>query len=143
MILRRNTFTDLFREMNRLHDEMGRYFGRAGFAQGGSIPAVNIWEDEQSVFVTADLPGIDSGKLDISIVEGNQLTISGERPITETPNAVWLRQERGAGNFTRTITLPTLVDANRVEATYENGVLRITLPKAEAAKPRKITVKSV
>jgi HSP20 family protein len=128
--------------MNRLHDEMGRYFGRAGFSQG-AMPAVNIWEDEHTVFVTADLPGIDAGKLDISIVEGNQLTIGGERPITETANAVWLRQERGAGSFTRTITLPTLVDANRVEAAYETGVLRITLPKAEAAKPRKITVKSV
>src|SRR5262245_14074555 len=115
MILRRDSFSDLFRQMNRLHDEMGRYFGRAGFSQGG-MPAVNIWEDEHAVFVTADLPGIDAGKLDISIVEGNQLTISGERPITETANAVWLRQERGAGNFTRTITLPTLVDANRIEA---------------------------
>jgi len=128
--------------MNRLQDELGRYFGQAGFSQSG-MPAVNIWEDEHSVFVTADLPGVDSSKLDISIVEGNQLTISGERPITEMANAVWLRQERGAGSFARAITLPTLVDANRVEAAYETGVLRITLPKAKAAKPRKITVKSV
>ena len=60
----------------------------------------------------------------------------------ETPNAVWHRQERGAGNFTRTLTLPTMVDANKVEAKYENGVLWLTLPRSEAAKPRKIEIKA-
>lgn len=143
MIVRRDMFTDFFREMNRLQDEMGRFFGRSGIPATGSIPFVNVWEDEQSVFVTADLPGIDIDKLDISVVEGNQLTISGERPVTEMANAVWLRQERAAGSFARMLTLPTLVDADRVEATYEDGVLHIALPKAEAAKPRKIAVKSV
>lgn len=143
MILRHESFSDFFREMNRLHDQMGRYFGRTGVGYNGALPAVNVWEDEQTVYVSADLPGIDIEKLDMSVMEGNQLTINGERPVTEIPNAVWLRQERGAGSFTRVITLPTLVDANRVEATYESGVVRIVLPKAEAAKPRKITVKSI
>jgi HSP20 family protein len=134
---------DFFREMNRLHDEMGRYFGRTGLNEAGVLPAMNLWEDEHNVFASVDLPGIDFNQLDVSVTEGNQLTIMGQRPITEIDNAVWLRQERPTGEFTRLVTLPTLVDANKVEAVYENGVLQITMPKAEAAKPRKIAVKSV
>jgi HSP20 family protein len=143
MLLHRSSMNDFFREMNRLHDEMGRYFGRAGFGQVGVIPAMNVWEDDHNVYASADLPGVDSAKLDVSVTEGNQLTITGERPVTEIANAVWLRQERPTGEFTRVVTLPTMVDPNKVEAVYENGVLHITLPKADAAKPRKIAVKTV
>ena len=104
---------------------------------------MNVWADEHAVYAEVDLPGIDPDKLDISVIEGNRLTIQGERPVVELPNAVWHRQERGYGTFTRELTLPTLVDADKVEARYEHGVLKLTLPKAEAAKPRKITVRSV
>ncbi len=62
--------------------------------------------------------------------------------MVQPPNAIWHRQERGFGKFTRQVTLPSLVDADKVEAKYENGVLYLTLPKSEAAKPRKIIVKS-
>jgi HSP20 family protein len=147
MFFRREPFNDLYREMNRLQDEMGRFFGRAGrgvaSAFGSLVPPVNVWEDADHVYAEVDLPGVDAAKLELSVVEGNQLTIQGERPVVELGNSVWHRQERPAGTFTRVVTLPTLVDANRVEASYEAGVLRVTLPKAEAAKPRKITVKSV
>lgn len=141
--MRRSSLNDFFREMNRWHDEMGRYFGRTGLSPTGMLPSINLWEDDQSVFASIDLPGIDIARLDVSVTEGNQLTISGERPITEIPNAVWLRQERPTGEFARVVTLPTMVDANRVEAVYENGILQMTMPKAEAAKPRKIAVKAV
>lgn len=141
MLLRRDTFGELFRDMNRLSDEMNRVFGRRG-GLGGSLLAFNVWEDEHSVFAEADLPGVDPNKLDVSVTEGNLLTVQGERPVLELANASWIRQERGAGTFTRTITLPTLVDAAKVTANYEAGVLKIVLPKAEAAKPRKIAVKS-
>lgn len=143
MLLRRSSLNDFFREMNRLHDEMGRYFGRTGVGQLGVGPAMNVWEDDHNVYASADLPGVDSAKLDVSVTEGNQLTITGDRPVTEFPNAVWLRQERPTGEFTRVVTLPTMVDPNKVDAVYENGVLQVTMPKAEAAKPRKITVKVV
>jgi HSP20 family protein len=138
-------FHDLFNEMGRFQDEFNRLFRRAGFngeqwASAG--PAFNIWSDEHAVFVDVDLPGIDPQKLDISVTEGNHLTIQGERPQVELPNAVWHRQERGNGTFIREMTLPVLVDVDKIEAKYADGVLRLTMPKHEAAKPRKIAVKA-
>jgi len=141
-LMRLNGFNDLFREMNRFHEEFNRAYGRNGGGFAGAGPAVNVWADEHALFVETDLPGIDPSKLDVSVTEGNRLTIQGERPEVNLPNAVWHRQERGHGTFVRELTLPTLVDADKVEARYEQGVLRLTLPKAEAAKPRKITVRS-
>jgi HSP20 family protein len=145
-LLRRESFGDLFREMNRFHNEMNQLFGRFGVANGRNRqpggPALNVWEDENAVYVETDLPGVPADKLDVSVTEGNQLTIQGERPAPEVANAVWHRQERGSGTFTRAVTLPTLVNADKVEARFEQGVLKLTLPKAEAAKPRKIAVKA-
>ena len=80
--------------------------------------------------------------LDVFVTEGNQLTIQGERKAPELKGSAWVRQERPFGRFTRVIGLPSLVDADKVEATYESGVLRLTLPRSEAAKPRKIEVKA-
>ena len=145
MAVRFNGFNDLFQEMNQFQEEFNRLFSRAGFAgdrRAAAGPAVNVWADEQAVFVEADLPGVDPAKLDVAVTEGNRLTVQGERPEVNLPNAVWHRQERGHGTFVRELTLPTLVDADKVEARYEAGVLRLTLPKAEAARPRKITVRS-
>jgi HSP20 family protein len=140
----RFAFPDLWSEMGRVHDELSRLFGRRSpfptMAPAG--PAVNVWDDENAVYAQADLPGIDPAKLEVFVTEGNQLTIQGERTAPELPNGVWHRQERAFGQFARQVTLPALVDADKVEAKYEHGVLYLTLPKSEAAKPRKITVKA-
>jgi HSP20 family protein len=145
-IARRDLFNDVFQEMARFQDEFGRMFGRNVFGTGprwaSAGPAMNVWADDHAVYVQVDLPGVAADTLDVSVVEGNRLTIQGERPVVEVPNAVWHRQERGYGTFTRELTLPTLVDADKVEAKYEHGVLTLTLPKAEAAKPRKIAVQA-
>lgn len=137
-------FGDLWSEMGRVHDELARLFGRnlgdRGLAPAG--PAVNIWEDEQTVFAEIDLPGIDPAKLEVTVTEGDQLTIQGERTVTVPKGAVWHRQERGFGQFMRQVALPSLVDSDKVQASYELGVLRLTLPKSEAAKPKKIAVTS-
>jgi HSP20 family protein len=135
---------DLWSEMGRLHHELNRVFGPTNGpkAAGQPMPAVNVWDDEQNVYAQADLPGIAPENLEILVTEGNQLTIQGERSVVQPPNAVWHRQERGFGKFVRHVTLPSLVDADKVEAKYEFGVLYLTLPKSEAAKPRKIVVKS-
>ena len=129
----------LWQEINDVQDEFNKWFGRG--TRSPSAPALNVWEDENAVHAEADLPGLDPAKIEITVTEGNQLTVQGERPATEIAGAVWIRQERPFGKFVRAVTLPALVDADRVEAKYENGVLRLTLPKHEAAKPRKITVK--
>lgn len=139
MMRNRHPLGALWQEFNQVQDEFTKWFGRA--ARGPAGPAINVWEDEQAVHAEADLPGLDAAKIEVTVTEGNQLTLQGERPAPEIAGAVWVRQERPFGKFIRAITLPSLVDAGRVEAKYENGVLRLTLPKHEAAKPRKITVK--
>jgi HSP20 family protein len=135
----RNPFGALWQELNQVQDEFNKWFARGGRAS--SVPTFNVWEDESAVFAEADLPGLDPGKIEVTITEGNKLTVQGERPATEIEGAVWIRQERPFGKFIRAITLPALVNAEQVEAKYENGVLRLRLPKHEAAKPRKIAVK--
>jgi HSP20 family protein len=139
MIVRnRNPFGTLWQEFNQVQDEFNKWFARG--TRGPSAPALSVWEDENAVYAEADLPGLDPAKIEITVNEGNQLTVQGERPATEISGAVWVRQERPFGRFVRAITLPALVDADKVEAKYDNGVLRLTLPKHEAAKPRKIVV---
>jgi len=139
LIRNRHPLGALWQEFNQVQDEFTKWFGRA--ARGGAAPALNVWEDEQAVRVDADLPGLDPTNIEVTVTEGNQLTVQGERPAPEFSGAVWVRQERPFGKFVRAITLPSLVNADHVEAKYENGVLRLTLPKHEAAKPRKIVVK--
>jgi len=138
-------FVDLWGEMGRVHDELNRLFGRfngANRLQPPLGPAVNIWEDEQNVYAEANLPGLKLDQIEILVNEGNQLTIQGARAQPSPEGAVLHRQERGFGQFLRQLELPALVDADRVEAKYEQGVLRLTMPKSEAAKPRRIDVKA-
>jgi len=139
---RRDPFGDIWAEFNRVSEEVNRLFDPARGATAGTGPALNLWADEHNLYAEADLPDLDPAKLDVTVTEGNTLTIQGERPAPEVKDAVWVRQERPYGRFTRTVTLPVLVDPDKVEASYENGVLKLTLPKSEAAKPRKITVKA-
>jgi HSP20 family protein len=140
MILnRRHPLGTLWREINQVQDEFAKWFGQATASPAG--PVMIVWEDENAVFAEIDLPGIDPAKLDVTVTEGNQLTVQGERVSPTIPGVSWIRQERRFGKFARVVELPTLVNAENVEAKYENGVLRLTLPKHEAAKPRKIVVK--
>src|SRR6059058_1935631 len=128
-------------EVDRMQDEFARLFGRLGsFAAptAGAAPLLNVWEDDHALYAEADLPGLDPAKLDVFVTEGNQLTIQGERTAPDVQGATWVRQERPFGPFVRVVALPALVDADKVEANYDNGVLRLTLPKSEAVKPRKI-----
>jgi len=135
----RHPLGTIWRDFNQVQDEFAKWFGRA--VANPTDPAMNVWEDENAVFAELDLPGIDASKLEITVTEGNQLTVQGERVAPTVTGVSWIRQERPFGKFARVIELPTLVNAENVEAKYENGVLRLTLPKHEAAKPRKIVVK--
>jgi HSP20 family protein len=110
-------------------------------ALSGAYPPVNLWEDDDNLYAEAELPGMGLGDLEIFVTGGDQLTLQGERKPLQDP-AVWHRRERGFGRFSRTVGLPVPVDADRVEARFEQGVLRVTLPKAEQARPRRIQVKA-
>jgi HSP20 family protein len=136
-----NQLHHLQSEMNNLFDRWGTDSGRF-LGLGVSFPAVNVWEDQDAVQVEAELPGLDLKDLEIYVTGANQLTIKGERKRQKPEQGVWHREERGFGAFTRTLTLPFPVNADKVEARFDNGVLRVTLPKHESSKPRKIPVKS-
>jgi HSP20 family protein len=127
--------------MNRVFRNWGEGAFR-GLA-AASYPPVNVWEEGDAVHLEAELPGMRLEDLEIYVTGSDQLTIKGERkPPEAVKNVVQHRQERGFGSFVRVLPLPFAVDSNHVEARLENGVLRLTLPKHETAKPRKIVVKS-
>lgn len=106
----------------------------------GWLPSVDIRENEHAFVVAAELPGLKKDDIDVAI-EDNLLTISGERKLEkETENDNYHRVERRYGSFRRSFSLPRIVDAGKVEAKFADGVLHLTLPKAETAKARKIAV---
>ena len=113
----------------------------ASLVRRNSFPALNLWENEEKYYLEAECPGLEIDNLELSIT-GNQLTINGERKNEYSGETAFHRQERGTGKFTRTVALPTEVDADKVESSLKNGVLTIQLLKAEEAKPKKIKVQS-
>ena len=132
-----NQLTQLQSEMNRLFDHWGGDGNRAQAV----FPPLNISEGDDALMVEAELPGLDMKDLEIYVTGTDQLTLKGERKETLPQKSTQHRQERGFGKFVRVLTLPIPVDANKVEARLENGILTLKLPKHEAAKPRKIAVK--
>jgi len=128
----------LQREMNHLFDATSR--GRMVTAP--SYPAINIWTNEDGQFISAEIAGVHPDDIDIDVT-GDALSISGERkPDEVAKDAHYHRHERSYGSFSRTIQLPFMVDTNKVEANLQNGILMISLPRAEADKPKKITIKN-
>ncbi len=129
------------REMARLQSELNRLFGESEtFGYRGRFPAVNVWTNEDSVFVTAELAGFDVENIHISVVEG-VLNLKGCRKSEELKEGeTFHRQEREYGKFSRSIRLPFQVDPEKVEAQYKNGILNITMPRAERDKPKKIKI---
>ncbi len=142
---RRFRTPSIWQEMNRLQREMDRMFEEFSQFRLRSplrYPAINIWANEDSALLTAEVPGIGKDDLEINVT-GDTLTISGERKPDDIPEgATYHRRERGFGKFSRSIQLPFTVDVEKVKATFKNGVLKVVLPRVEAEKPKKIAVKS-
>ena len=133
---------ELERMSRRMDQLASSAFGKPGlrWMPAKVYPAVNLTEDKNNFYVRAELPGIKSDGLDVQ-VNGRNLTLSGERKIaSEGENIRYHRREREAGKFSRIIGLPGDIDAERVAAKMVNGVLTVTLAKAEASKPRQIAV---
>lgn len=131
--------TEFDRVVDRLFNT-GANLGMPSASRAG-IPPLSVWEDEDSCTVEAELPGFQMADLDINLL-GSQLTISGQRAQSEVSGGKFHRRERAFGRFSRTLELPSQIDAAKVSAALSHGVLTITLPKAEAAKPRKISITS-
>jgi HSP20 family protein len=130
----------LWASFDRLLDPWGLDLPR-GVALA-TFPPVNVWEDSEAFHVEAELPGMTNEQLQLSVTNRNQLTIQGERLAEDAGKGRWHRRERGFGRFQRVLKMPAPVDADKIEATFDNGVLHIVLPKAEEAKPRRIAVKA-
>jgi HSP20 family protein len=133
---------------SNLRDELNSFFetpfwsglGRTGQLFTGWSPALDLYQSGDHFLAVVELPGMRKEDIDISLHDGT-LTISGERKRDSDKNGETAqRTERYVGTFRRSISLPTRVDANKVSATYEDGILRVTLPKAEEAKPKQIQV---
>ncbi|MBN1637102.1 MAG: Hsp20/alpha crystallin family protein [Deltaproteobacteria bacterium] len=121
--------------------EMERFFSGFRRATSESSPPMNIFTSEEGVVITSEMSGIDPEKIELSVVN-DKLTIEGIKPVIELKEGEsWHRRERGYGKFHRKVRLPFSVEGDKVEATYENGILKVSLPRAEADKPRKISVK--
>src|SRR5262245_26416455 len=141
-----NPLGTVFGPLRQLRNEMHRLFDRfsgdgARLLGLGGYPALNLWQDGDAVHVEAELPGVEFNDLEVLVNGGNELTVKGQRKSPLPEKGVWHRQERAVGTFSRTVTLPYAVDADKVEARLENGVLHVTLARHESARPRKIAVK--
>lgn len=131
-------FRHLQRELERLHQS---WFGESRRIGGGAYPPVNVYESPGEILAQCEVAGVEPKDCDVSIT-GETLTIKGvKRPLPDEEKLNFIRRERGSGEFTRTIVLPEAVDAEKVEASLSNGIMSVRLPKAGAAKPRRIEIR--
>jgi HSP20 family protein len=144
------TASSPFWQLSSLRDEIDRLFDAplAEFTRasqqflGGWLPAVDMYEDKDNLVVKAELPGLKKEEIEISLHEG-VLTLSGERKQEEKHNDAEVRRsERFLGRFQRSVSLPSPVQMDKVTASYKDGMLTVTLPKTEEAKPKLIQVKA-
>ena len=141
--LYRNPFNELERMRRQMDMLAGNLF--TGSPQqtvaSGVYPALNLTEDKDKYYIRAELPGLKNEDLDIQAT-GKSISISGQKKIPpEDDNAKYHRREREAGKFSRIIDLPDNIDTEKVEAGLASGILTITIPKAEAVKPKQITIR--
>jgi HSP20 family protein len=133
--------------MERLRREMNRLFtssapGRTWPDAAPAFPAANLWSNPDGAVVTAELPGVNPEDIEISVV-GQTLTVSGNRqPDQPGEGATYHRRERRHGEFSRAFELPFEIDSDQVQASYEKGVLHISLPRAQEEKPKRVAIKS-
>ena len=138
-------FRNPWADFERMRRELDALFQGTGLESGGRVggtvfPALNISEDSAHIYVRAEIPGVAAGEVDISI-EGDTLTIRGERKTCAADEKrSYHRRELECGRFSRAITLPAKIQEHRIEAKAANGIVTITLPKAEAVTPRQIKV---
>jgi HSP20 family protein len=132
---------DPFRDMKAVEEEFDRLAGRA-FARNAWVPALDVRETEDRFEVTLDLPGMDPEAVGVTFEDGS-LTITGKRDLAnEEKGETWHRIERSYGTFARSIRMPQTADPERIDATFDRGVLTVSVPKVEQAKSRTIEVRS-
>ena len=137
---RHNPFDDLRRMESRLFEPFFRFPVFQEELQGNTWnPAVDVLEEKDRIFVKVEAPGVDEKDLKVTFEDG-LLTVSGERQFERKDDRNYHRIERAYGSFTRTFSLPRSVDATQIVADYRNGVLEISIPKKEEARPKQIAI---
>lgn len=136
-----NRFDELRREMDRLFDNFGVGLTGQPYRLHRAYPPLNVWDAGDTLCVEAEMPGVKKDDVEILAV-GNELTVKGRREAPQGENLNYHRRECGVGEFTRTVTLPVEVNADKIDAVLDNGVLMLRLPKAESAMPKRISVKT-
>ena len=132
---------DPFRDLRTVEDDFDRLMGRA-FSRDAWMPALDVREAEDRFDVKVDLPGLEPADVNVTFEDG-MLTISGKRQFeSENKGETWHRVERGFGTFARSIRLPQTADPEKIEASFDKGVLNVTVPKSEQAKPKTIQVQA-
>lgn len=132
----------LLDDMLDLQQGLNRFFDDRRQTSASALPPVNVWQADEAVVVDVGVPGVDPKTVDITLKD-QALTIHGQRPAEELKKGETIhRRERTAGEFMRRLSLPYRGDLNKVTAVYTNGILRITVPRAEADKPRKIAIQA-
>jgi len=134
-------WSNLRDELNSLFEVPWGSLNRTGQLFSGWSPALDLYQNNDNFVAVVELPGMRKEDIEISLHDGN-LNIAGERKSSSSNGEQAERTERYVGNFRRSISLPAPVDANKVSATYRDGILTVTMPKAEEAKPKRITVTS-
>jgi HSP20 family protein len=136
--------TDILHEMNRLRRDMNTIFSSyPENSTTATYPLINVYDDSENIVVSAELPGMAKEKINISFAD-NALTISGKLdPSVESQKMSVIRQERSKGNFEKVVRLPSKILTDKIDASFNNGILMIKLPKAEEAKPKTITVNAL
>ncbi len=133
---------DPFTEIARLQDEMSRHLMPTERRMGGFVPAVDIYEDKDAIYVKAELPGVKPEEVNLH-VENNILTLTGERKLEkEDKREGYHRVERTYGAFTRSFALPNNVAADQVQADMSEGILTVKIPKKAEAQPKRIEVRA-
>ena len=135
------TTRDPFREMRALTRQMDRLMSQGGTGAAAGFPAMNVYAGPDGVAITAEVPGVDRDALEIS-VHRDTVTLKGERGNQVEGAKGYHRRERGAGRFSRTLSLPFPVDPEKVEASMADGMLRLSLHRPESDKPRRIKVRA-
>jgi HSP20 family protein len=140
MVIRmRDPFATLLGLQRAMEGVMGNDWFGSRTSGTGAFPLVNVFHDGDDFVLVAELPGVKKEDLDIQVI-GDTLRIQGQKAIAYEPGASVHRRERSAGQFDRTLTLPTEIDAAKVTADYRDGVLTLRLPRAESAKPRSVSI---
>ncbi|MFW8637410.1 Hsp20/alpha crystallin family protein [Cribrihabitans pelagius] len=133
---------DPLAEMRRMQDDLNRIFDSAGTARRASIyPPVNFWAGEDSIVMTAELPGLSEDSIELT-VQDSMISLRGEFTDHDTGEDIaWHRRERPKGKFSRSVELPFRIDADQVDARFEHGILTVEMQRPEDEKPKRISIR--